>query len=265
MNGRSAMAIGAMLVAGGIGGPMLTAASAAAQQSVPVASTGATGRGTAAVPTLRGFSLTLIQGDIKPGQSAESVPVAAAKALTDLKDFLPYKSYSLLDTSWTAGTGLIKSRLQRPDGQSYDVEMTVSYPYYGSPATRYPGISVTDFHVRAVATESADKAESTGRGRDNDIRALEAQLEKQRQEVSLLRQQLADGHPTVVRAENIAEDMRARLEATRAAARATRASETKPSLIDTSFRMDVGETVVVGTSRLQGDKALIVLVSAVGR
>lgn len=36
------------------------------------------------------------------------------------------------------------------------------------------------------------------------------------------------------------------------------------SLIDTSFRMDVGETVVVGTSRLQGDKALIVLLTAVG-
>jgi hypothetical protein len=29
--------------------------------------------------------------------------------------------------------------------------------------------------------------------------------------------------------------------------------------------MAVGETVVVGTSRLQGDRALIVLVTAVGR
>jgi hypothetical protein len=36
-------------------------------------------------------------------------------------------------------------------------------------------------------------------------------------------------------------------------------------LIDTSFRMDVGETVVVGTSRLQGSTALIVLLTAVGR
>ena len=31
------------------------------------------------------------------------------------------------------------------------------------------------------------------------------------------------------------------------------------------FNMDVGETVVVGTSRLQGDKALIVLLTAVGK
>ena len=35
------------------------------------------------------------------------------------------------------------------------------------------------------------------------------------------------------------------------------------SLIDNSFTMDVGETVVVGTSRLGGDKALIAIVTAV--
>ena len=44
------------------------------------------------------------------------------------------------------------------------------------------------------------------------------------------------------------------------AARASRA------MIDTSFTMDVGETVVVGTSRLAGgDKALIALLTAVQR
>ena len=35
------------------------------------------------------------------------------------------------------------------------------------------------------------------------------------------------------------------------------------AIIDTSFTMDVGETVVVGTSRLKGDKALIALLTAV--
>ena len=33
--------------------------------------------------------------------------------------------------------------------------------------------------------------------------------------------------------------------------------------MDSSFTMDVGETVVVGTSRLGGDKALIAIVTAV--
>ena len=38
------------------------------------------------------------------------------------------------------------------------------------------------------------------------------------------------------------------------------------SVIDTSFTMDVGETVVVGTSRMRGgDKALIALLTAVPR
>jgi hypothetical protein len=35
------------------------------------------------------------------------------------------------------------------------------------------------------------------------------------------------------------------------------------AMIDTSFTMDIGETVVVGTSRLKGDKALIALLTAV--
>src|SRR5262249_9318402 len=35
------------------------------------------------------------------------------------------------------------------------------------------------------------------------------------------------------------------------------------ALIDTSFRMKIGETVVVGTSHLQGATALIVLLTAV--
>ena len=37
------------------------------------------------------------------------------------------------------------------------------------------------------------------------------------------------------------------------------------TVIDSSFTMEVGETVVVGTSRLGGDKALIALVTAVRR
>ena len=35
------------------------------------------------------------------------------------------------------------------------------------------------------------------------------------------------------------------------------------AVIDASFRMDIGETVVVGTSRTKGDKALIALLTAV--
>jgi hypothetical protein len=37
------------------------------------------------------------------------------------------------------------------------------------------------------------------------------------------------------------------------------------AVIDTTFGMNLGETVVVGTSRLQGDTALIVLLTAVAK
>jgi hypothetical protein len=37
------------------------------------------------------------------------------------------------------------------------------------------------------------------------------------------------------------------------------------AIVDSSFMMDTGETVVVGTSRLGGDKALIALVTAARR
>ncbi len=64
------------------------------------------------------------------------------------------------------------------------------------------------------------------------------------------------------------EEMTTRLAETRAggrpSARGGSESESRNSIIDTSFAMDVGETVVVGTSRLKGgSKALIALLTAV--
>jgi predicted RNase H-like nuclease (RuvC/YqgF family) len=42
-------------------------------------------------------------------------------------------------------------------------------------------------------------------------------------------------------------------------------SPSKSAVIDSTFSMDVGETVVIGTSSLKGDKALIALLTAVRR
>ena len=65
------------------------------------------------------------------------------------------------------------------------------------------------------------------------------------------------------------EDLTVRLSeqrAGRAGARGSTATapQARSSIIDTSFTMDVGETVVVGTSRLKGGtKAIIALLTAV--
>ena len=55
-----------------------------------------------AAPQLRGFSVVLVQGD-QEGTSSE-LPAAERAAINDVRDFLPFKSYRLLDSSWTLGS-----------------------------------------------------------------------------------------------------------------------------------------------------------------
>src|SRR5690349_10437676 len=57
-------------------------------------------------PAIRGFNVVLIEGNLRAATSTpEGLPPGASKALADLRDFLPYKSFRLLDTQWTIGTG----------------------------------------------------------------------------------------------------------------------------------------------------------------
>jgi hypothetical protein len=204
-------------------------------------------------PALRGFSITLVQGDTQASGGNDNVPAAAAKALADLKDFLPYKHYSLLDTQWTVGTGHIKSQLRRPDGQAYELAMVANpVPAFGpSPA----GVSVSEFHLReAGASRSVSETAELQTYTSN----MEAEVAQLKRHLAALQQQRTDEEGRKALEQQVA-DRTSDLEAARSKLAATN------SIIDTSFRMDVGETVVVGTSRLQGDKALIVLLTAVGR
>lgn len=185
-----------------------------------------TGRGRGFAPAsgpiegVRGFSVVLVQGDLKSGTApGDTVPAAAAKALADLKDFLPYKNYRLLDTQWTMGSGHMTGRLLGPDGRSYDIELDTQRGSSDAP------VYVSKFLLH----ESGFRGMTVGRG--GLVGAFAANP--------------ARGQDTQGRSVRIMPNDRA--------------------LIDTSFTMDVGETVVVGTSRLQGDTALIVLLTAVSR
>ena len=56
-------------------------------------------------PSPQGFSVVLVLGDLNSGSNADAtVPPAARKALSDMKDFLPYKGYRLLDAEWILGS-----------------------------------------------------------------------------------------------------------------------------------------------------------------
>src|SRR5262245_47597728 len=76
-----------------------------------------------AQPVQRGFSVVVLLGETQAAASGESLPPAPAlrKALNDVKDFLPYKSYKTLDTQWLRGGS---TRMKGLDDQEYDVDLT---------------------------------------------------------------------------------------------------------------------------------------------
>ena len=215
---------------------LLAAAPALGQNSTTVTTSPWTSYVTAAqseaVSRLKGFSVVLVEGDIRGAAQNDSVPAAAAKALADLKDFLPYKSYRLIDTQWTLGSNRVSSRLRGPDGQEYDLTLNTGGAAF----------------LLAPAGRSNPSNPSTFSGG------------------SLVIANFVLAHAGAVPDRTAALVSKGLLAPTHADARAARARAVQDgSLIDTSFRMDIGETVVVGTSRLQGEKALIVLLTAVGK
>jgi hypothetical protein len=141
---------------------------------------------------LQGFSLLLLLGDTQGAAQPANISAPARKALADIKDFLPYKNYRILDTQWVAGSddGSSSGSLRGLDNENYQFTLRT----FGR--TPQPGVSDT----------------SLGR----------AQLRVW-----------------------------------------TGTTPNVTFLLDNSFNITTGETVVVGTSRVQGDRALVVLLTAV--
>ncbi len=73
----------------------------------------------------RGFNVVLLLGDMQDAGGQDTVPVAARKALADMKDFLPYKGYRLLDTQWVLGSnsGPAITRMRGVEDQEYELEL----------------------------------------------------------------------------------------------------------------------------------------------
>jgi len=215
--------------------------------------------------SLQGFSVVLVLGDLQGGTSSDNMPAAARAALGDLKDFLPYKSYRLLDTAWVLGSTTTRShttsRLRGPDEQNYEVTLD---PMPVQPQSlqikfllREPGgtyvkvsvdnrrldrlrVDLTSIHLARVALETELKAAASDSSAQAARRLDERRLVIERQIQDIERQiQAEESKPP--------------------------GSSGGPTLIDTTFTMSIGETVVVGTSRVRGDNALIALLTAVRR
>jgi hypothetical protein len=137
-----------------------------------------------------GFSVVLVLGEVQGDMPSQGLSTAAQKALADIREFLPYKGYRVLDSQWVAGSALGESRgrVRGADQRDYEFQLD-TFP------AQIPGKAVT--HSSPLS--------------------------------------------------------RARFQLT------TLGSS---RLLDSTFSITPGETVVVGTSRLQGDSALIVLLTA---
>jgi hypothetical protein len=201
----------------------------------------------------QGFSVVLVMGDSQSNTIADNVPQAARKALADMKDFLPYRGYRLLDAQWILGSQRSSSRLRGPDDQEY--QLTLRTTSLGG------RINVT-FQLAEPGTiaMSAREMEETAarRSAEADFRA---RLEQLQVSAAAAKERLGESNSSVRAMNAEIEAIRQRLAGAEAAPVAR-----GRTVIDTTFSMDIGETVVVGTSRMRGgDKALIALLTAVPR
>ena len=234
-----------------------------------------------------GFNVVLLLGDMQDAGGQDTIPNAARKALADMKDFLPYKGYRLLDTQWVLAStsGPAITRLRGVEDQEYELELRAS-PAFASSNGGAPPFSPAGLSVRFVLREPNDGAGvASGEGgrtplhpkelAKGDTVSLEIgreifQLERERDDLQL---RVSKGRKDVDVGMASPDEIK-RLE-TQLAAVTRRISDLKQSLsaasskasgrpvIDTSFRMEDGETVVVGTSKVKGGgKALIALLTA---
>ena len=301
-----------------------TARAAAAQ--VPVKKAGRTApqtpRASSAAMT-QGFNVVLVLGDLEGGGAGpDNVPAAARKALADMKDFLPYKGYRLLDTAWILSANeSTTATLRGVDEREYELTLGATAEPAGAvsngalrvrfrlrdsstlrevalPSREGAAESPTptlDYLKAQMARDAERRAnlERENARRRTQIAELEKRAEATEAELRTLKERLNERHPQVVAKQ--AELMRIMEQL--AAVRTAEIGDAKPgfqvqlvartraemerqlleltrgrgifapaqNIIDTGFTMTVGETVVVGTSRVGGDKAILALLTAVPR
>ena len=243
---------------------------------------------------IHGFSVVLVVGDMQATASAnDTVPGAAKKALADMRDFLPYKSYRLLDAEWVlccgGSIGAVSGRVRGPEEQDYsyslttagvsDSKITVHFSMREAPA---PVAAVSGVGGTAAAAALSDTARAdysrqlyealkerdeaerqvqnlkpkvdVGVAPKEDYQAAQQRYERATERSQELRRMLGQLRPQTSRSPDHPDERR-RLSGSMSAR----------SIMDSTFSIAVGETVVIGTSRLKGEKALIALLTAAAK
>ena len=74
---------------------------------------------------IRGFSVVLLLGEQQGSIPAQGLSPSAQRAIADIREFLPYKGYRVLDTQWVAGSvqGSSKGRISSLDNFVIDFQV----------------------------------------------------------------------------------------------------------------------------------------------
>ena len=210
---------------------------------------------------VHGFSVALVLGDLKGGTSPETLPLGARRALADMRDFLPYKDYRLLDTQWIlccgsskVGAGIsgrlrgLRRGAEGSEEQMYAFSVTVL------------DVAGSQLSVRFWMNDAAEPKSALTRLTDE--RAFDAALAQQERQIE---GQLADARKRYSAEHPAVKELVMQLDRVKEHTGGSRLPSGKTAVIDSTFSMNLGETVVIGTSSLKGDKALIALLTAARR
>ena len=229
-----------------------------------------------AAPEISGFSVVLVVGETQASAGsgpAQELPAGAQRALADMREFLPYKHYRVLDSQWTSccspkSRATVAGRLQGvagvPGPQGALNLVSRNYAFSITAGTASPSIT-TRF---VLGPEEAGRSRSPEQQREleRERRDLQAEIQLAQTQLHEMQRRIEVG--AVSSAElpvlrNRYDSLRRRLADLEQTIEEAGAPGTGRPIIDSSFTMSAGETVVVGTSKLGGDKALIALVTAV--
>lgn len=157
------------------------------------------------------FQVVLLIGSSGGTSELEGVSANVTKALDDVSQFLPFKSYRLLDTALLRSAERAEARLSGPEGQDYSLQIGC----HSEPDKNR--IVVRRFFLLDHGVPEVPEPPRGGSANSDDS----------------------------------------------SPAPAPRASRSR-ILIDSSFSLDVGETIIVGSSKLDGgSQALLVLLTAI--
>jgi len=236
---------------------------------------------------VHGFSVVLVVGTSQGAAANESVPEAARKALTDMRDFLPYKRYQLLDAAWilccAPDASQVSGRVRGPDGRDYvyaldpgrvaDSKLAMRFVMWES-KDPFTSVNLDKLSDSARLEHTRQMYEAV---RERDEAEILVRSVKQKFEVGMVAgPEMESANIRLRRAEQRVQELE-RL-ATSAQARASAAQggggargtggrpvSSRREIMDSSFSISLGETVVIGTSRLNGDQALIALLTAASK